>query len=251
MKTFAPQPSTLCSHHPNVRSPLRHLLCLLLAVVPLSAQTALTWDPAATKAGTQIYTHPNTNAGDYTFSVVAPAGSPAGMRFRLSVIAGNADLYVKQGSVPTTGSYGFASAVAGSDLIALNPSQYSTGQTWSILVKAFAGASWTLLAGDAAVALPWDPGTTDADSLPWNDHGNGVYDIGEIALPSGSGSVSIGPEAMRFFKAIVPTGTPAWSLWLNGDPHDLAVRNSLIPHAKFRPRISTRPGRSSIAVFHT
>ena len=47
-----------------------------------------------------------------------PAGS-AGMRFR----PGNADLYVKQGSVPTTGSYGFASAVAGSDLIALNPGQ--------------------------------------------------------------------------------------------------------------------------------
>ena len=34
---------------------------------------------------------------------------------------------------------------------------------------------------------------------------------------------------MRFFKAIVPTGTPAWSLWLNGDPRDLAVRKNFVP----------------------
>ena len=127
MKTFVhPQPSTLRSYNPNIRGPLRHLLSvllpfLLLASGPLFAQTALTWDPAATQAGTQIYTHPNTNAGDYPFSVVVPAGSAAGMRFRLSVSAGHADLYVKQGSVPTTGSYGFASALPGSDLIALNP----------------------------------------------------------------------------------------------------------------------------------
>ena len=36
---------------------------------------------------------------------------------------------------------------------------------------------------------------------------------------------------MRFFKAIVPTGTPAWSLWLNGDPRDLAVRTALLDEA--------------------
>ena len=34
---------------------------------------------------------------------------------------------------------------------------------------------------------------------------------------------------MRFFKAIVPTGTPAWSLWLNGDPRDLTVRKNFVP----------------------
>ena len=135
MKTsIHPQPFTRPSHYPNLRWRLRHLLCLLLpflllASVPLSAQTAQTWDPAATQTGTQIYTHPNTNAGDYTFSVVVPAGSAAGMRFRLNVSAGNADLSMKQCSVPTTGSYDFASAGVGRDLIALNPSQYSAGQT--------------------------------------------------------------------------------------------------------------------------
>jgi len=313
---------------------LKFLPLLLWFTLRALAQTPLTYDPGDSQAGTQVYTHPNANAGAYTFSVVIPAGSVEGVRFRLNVAAGDANLYVRQGAVPTTSSYNYASTFAGSDLIGLSPGQYSAGQTWYILVHVPAGATWTLLAGDAALTLTWDPGTTSAgtavythpaaetgdfwfripaqasanggwrtaltvtsgeahvyarlSNLPsasswthksdlagsdgwvlrpdqfaaaqewfllvrattaagWSlvtgdvhvqdlgalgftdTNGNTQYDIGEAITPGGSGAVSVGPEGMRFFKATVPAGTPAWSLWLNGDTRDLAIRKTTVP----------------------
>jgi large repetitive protein len=312
------------------------LLFFLVLLFPCGAwgQTPLTWDPAATQAGTQVYTHPNALAGDYNFTVVVPAGPESGLRFRLDVTAGNADIYVKQGSAATVADNQFRSILAGSDLITLQPAQYTAGQTWHIMVRAVAGASWNLLAGDASVTQAWDPGTADAGSivythpntntgdyyfriatqnaadggwrsalkitsgeaelamtqgalplaatgtfnsarvgsdgwvlrpdqftagqdwfirvrvtsaaawtlytgnvfvqtmgtLAWADaNSNGFYDPGEAVTPNGSGAVTVGPEAMRFFRQTVPAGVPAWSLWLNGDARNLAVRRAQVP----------------------
>ena len=136
-------------------------LCVLLAT-PCSAIAAidLNWDSAATQAGTEIVSQPDTGGGSYRYRVVVPAGAVAGLRVRLNVTAGEADLYLKQGSEPTTLDYDQASAETGDDLIVLQPWQIGEGQEWFILVDAAAGAEWNLLAGDAAVALAWDPGDT-------------------------------------------------------------------------------------------
>ena len=70
----------------------------------------------------------------------------------------------------------------------------------------------------------------DLGTLAWTGtNANSQDDIGEPALPSGSGNGNLGPEGIRFFKSTVPTGTPAWSLWLNGDARDLAVRKNFVP----------------------
>ena len=310
------------------------VVSLFLSLLPIAAQTPLTWDPATTQAGTQVYVHPNTTAGDYHFTVVVPAGAAGGLRFRLNTVGGNADVWVKQGSAATDTNYGFRSILVGSDLITLLPSQYSAGQTWHILVRAAAGATWNLLAGSASLTLGWDAGTADAGTsvythpntdvgdywfristqsaadggwrtalkvtsgeanlsmtqgtlplagtgthnserigsdgwvlrpdqytagqdwfirvrvtsaaawtlytgnvyvqnmgiLAWTDtNSNGFYDPGEAVTPSGSGAVTVGPEAMRFFRQTLPAGVPAWSLWLNDDARNLAVRRAQVP----------------------
>ena len=85
-----------------------------------------------------------------------------------------------------------------------------------------AGAQWSLFTGRVWVQ--------DLGTLAWTDtNANSQYDIGEPALPSGSGAVTLGPEGIRFFRTVAPTGTPAWSLWLNGDTRDLAGCKNFVP----------------------
>ena len=47
------------------------------ALLPASAVTNLTWDPATTQAGTQLVNQPNTIGGSYLYRVVVPAGARA------------------------------------------------------------------------------------------------------------------------------------------------------------------------------
>ena len=211
---------------------LLSFVLLLLSAASLFAQTPLTYDPGTTQAGTNIYTPSNTNSGDYTFSVVVSAGSVEGMRFRLSVTAGNADLYIKQGSVPTTGIYDFQSSVAGSDLIGLSPSQYAAGQTWYILVKvAVAGASWTLLAGDAAMTLGWDAAATQAGTGTYTHPNTNAGDY--------------------WFRAVVPAGSVEGMrvrLNVTAGNADVYVRQTLLPTAGSSTYDGTAAGGDLIAV---
>ena len=134
-----------------------------------------------------------------------------------------ADLYLLNGSIPqTTANYAYKSDCVGADGTMLRSDQYNVGQDWYLLVNATADAQWSIFTGRAWVQ--------DLGTLAWTDrNANSQYDIGESALSSGSGNVNLGPEGIGFFKTIVPTGTPAWSLWLNGDPRDLAVRKNFVP----------------------
>ena len=304
-----------------------HAVCTIAE----SDVTALTWDAGLTQAGSAVVHQPDTAGGSYVYRVVVPAGADAGMRVRLKVTAGEANLYMAQGWMPQTWTYNYASANVGDDLIVLQPNQYVAGQEWFILVDASVGAEWNLLAGSAAVPLVWDPGTThegtevyqhpdgapgsywfritteaalsgawrnalnvtageahlylsqgwlpstfsyqygsaragsngfvlrydqfgatqdwfllvdvpvsatwslvtgnayvqDLGELQYADtNHDGSYNIGETPLESGSGTVTMGAEGVRFFKATVPSGTPAWNLWLGGSGQVIHVRKN-------------------------
>jgi len=300
--------------------------------------TTLIWDAGLTQAGSAVVHQPDTVSGSYRYRVVVPPGADAGMRVRLKVTAGEANLYMAQGWMPQIWPYNYASANVGDDLIVLQPNQYAAGQEWFILVDATAGAEWNLLAGNAAVPLVWDPGTThegtevyqhpdgasgsywfritteaaisgawrnalnvtcgeahlylsqgwlpntyshqyaserpgsngfvlrydqfgatqdwfllvdvpvaatwslvtgnayvqDLGELQYVDaNHDGSYNIGETPLESGSGAVTMGAEGVRFFKARVPSGTPAWNLWLGGSDKVIHVRKNAITFPGF------------------
>ena len=89
-------------------------LALLGALsLPVSAVTNLTWDPGATQAGTQSVNQPNPAGGSYVYRLVVPAGAVDGMRVRLRVTAADANIYLKQGAIPTTSDYDYCSETGG------------------------------------------------------------------------------------------------------------------------------------------
>lgn len=199
---------------------LTFMLCLLTGGA--FAQTDLTWDPGTSNTGTQVYTHPNNAAGQYHFKVVTEASVQGGWRTALRVTAGNANLYLRQGAMATTTEFTFSSTLAGSDGFVLDPGQYGAGQEWFILVDVPASATWSLVSGEIFVQ--------DLGTLPFTDsNSNLVYDIGEAVTNGGPGALPVGAEGTRFFKADAPTGTPAWSLWLNGLGQDIRVRKGQAP----------------------
>jgi len=184
--------------------------------------TNLVWDDGSTEAGSEIYAHPDTDPGNYVFRITAAATTVGAWRTVLEVTAGNADLYLKRGTIPTTSSFDHKSDNAGSDGLMLRPDQFSASEVWYILVQAQAGASWSLVTGEAFVHDLGELGYTDSNS-------DGNYDIGEPIVPTGTGTVAIGPTGIRFFRIDVPAGAPAWSLWLNGDGRDIALRKNVVP----------------------
>lgn len=186
--------------------------------------TELAWDPGTSDSGTQVFSNSNTRAGRHYFHISAQATDIGAWKTRLTVATGEADIYMYPTTVPqTTAYYYFKSERAGSDGIMLRSDQYSAAQDWYILVNvSAAGAQWSLFTGRAWVQ--------DLGTLGWTDsNSNGAYDIGEASLPSGSGPVAVPVEGIRFFTTSIPTGTPAWSLWLNGDARDIAVRKASVP----------------------
>ncbi|MCF7734366.1 MAG: hypothetical protein K9N23_21975, partial [Akkermansiaceae bacterium] len=319
-------------------SPCLHLATAILAsllwVGQATAATDLNWDPGDTQAGSQAVAQPDTTGGGYLYRVVVPAGATDGMRVRLTVTAGEAHLYLKQGAEPTTGDFNFSSTEIGSDLLLLQNNEFAAGQEWFVLVDAQLGAEWSLLAGDAAMPLSWDPGDTHSGTVVYQHPGSapgwywfkinpqeavnggwrnalavtsgdanlylrrgslpdtvnrdfaseragsdgfvvradqfqagedwyllvrvpvaaswslvcgdiyiedlgklkftdadadGSFDFTETPLESGSGVVPMGPEGIRYFKATVPPGTPAWSLWLGGGANVIHVRKNTVP----------------------
>jgi len=185
----------------------------------------LTWDPGTADTGTQVLSNTSTRAGRHSFHINAQATDIGAWKTRLTVATGEADLYLLQNVFPQTpANYNFKSERTGSDGLVLRSDQYTAGQDWYLLVNApTAGAQWSIFTGRAWVQDLGSLGYTDTNS-------NSQYDIGEPVLPSGTGGpVTVGPEGIRFFSSVVPTGTPAWSLWLNGDARDLAVRKTAVP----------------------
>jgi hypothetical protein len=168
----------------------------------------LAWDPGTADLGTQVYTNLSQSGGDYFFHISTLSTANGAWRSALRVTSGEADLYLRHGSAAQTNSYNHASLRVGSDgFVLAQANQFSPGQDWYLTVHASPGAQWTLLTGEAYVqALP----NLAADA-------------------SSSGSGTIGPEGMRFFKTTMSAGTLGWRLWLNGLANQMLVHDTKAP----------------------
>jgi large repetitive protein len=174
----------------------------------LASLTPLVWDPGTADGGTQIYTNQSASGGDYYFSINTAGTANGAWRTALKVLSGEADVYLTQGSLPTTTSYTYGSARVGSDgFVLAQGSQFSPGQTWYLLVHAQLGAQWTLMTGEAYV-----------QQLP------------ALAADASSGAaVTLGPEGVHYFKTTISSGTIAWRLGLNGLTNQLYVKTTAAP----------------------
>lgn len=174
----------------------------------LTEFSELTWDPGVTDAGSQVYTNAGTNGGDFYFKLVVQNTSLGAWRTALTVLAGEADVYLNRGSPPNLASNLYKSERLGSDGFVVPATAFTAGEDWYLMVRATPNAQWKLLSGEPFVT---DLGTVAADGS------------------SGSGNVAIGPEGHRFFKTSVPINTLAWRLWLNGATNSIMVRKTFLP----------------------
>lgn len=191
---------------------------------PSTGVPTLAWDSGAADDGTTTFTATTPIEREYHFRVQPQASLYGGWRTVVRVAEGNANVYLRQAGWANTTTFNYKSDRAtGDEGFVLRPDQFSAGQTWYLTVRATPNTSFTLFSGDVFVQ--------DLGSLAFTDaNTNGQYDIGETILPSGSGVVAMKGEGMRFFKTTVITGTPAWSLWLNGDTRDIAVKKGSVPY---------------------
>lgn len=170
--------------------------------------TPLTWDAGTTHLGTQVYTHSNTNGGDYYFKITTQNTSLGAWRTALNVSTGEANIYLAKGTPPTTANNLYKSERIGSDGFVVPSSAFSAGEDWYYLVHAEPGAQWNLVSGEPFVT-----------------------DLGVVATnaASGSGDVSVGAEGMRFFQTTMPANAVAWRLWLNGITNTVFVKKTGVP----------------------
>jgi hypothetical protein len=189
-----------------------------------TAAMSLGWDPGTGHAGTVVYPHPNNQAGSYWFKVTPETAASGAWRTALAVTAGDANLYLRRGSLPDPDNHDFAATRSGADGMVLRPDQFAPGETWYLLVDVPTSAIWRLVSGDAYVQDLGELRFTDADA-------DGIFDPGETVLESGSGAVTVGPEGIRYFKATVAPGCPAWNLWLGGGSTWIHVRKNTVPFA--------------------
>lgn len=170
---------------------------------------SLVWDAGSTHLGTEVHTNNSGTAGDYYFRINTANPSLGAWRTALRVLAGEANLYLSRGVLPSPASSDFKSERIGSDGLLLGAGiQFQPSEDWYILVQAKAAAQWTLVSG-----------------APF------VTNLGPIASDdsSGSGNVEIGPEGMRFFSATATADILAWRLWLNGGTNQILVKKTTLP----------------------
>jgi hypothetical protein len=173
----------------------------------LASVTTLNWDPGTTQAGTQVYSNQSTTGGSYFFEITTETTANGVWRNALNVQSGQAGLYLLQGSLPSTGSYNYASTRTGSNgFVLAQGQQFSPGQNWYLLVQATPNAQWNLVTGQAYV-----------QQLP-------------PLAASGSGTNGImGAEGMAFFQTTITSNTLAWQLGLNGLTNQVLVKSTLAP----------------------
>jgi len=184
--------------------------------------TTLTWDGGETEAGLQSVAQPSNAAGQYYFRVSAQAAE--GWRTRLTVTAGEANLYLAKGVLPVPGAVGTISAAqVGSDGVILSKTKFAAGESWFLLVDVpVSGSAWLLVSGS--------PYVRDLGTLPYTDsNADGTYNIGEASQNGGIAGQVMGPEGVAFFKITLPPNVPAWALWMNGGQELVGVRKGLIP----------------------
>jgi hypothetical protein len=221
--------------HPksNLQAAVRAARCgfaaslILLGATPLPAQSEenpldLGWDPGVTDTGTLAVNQPQTAPGSYYFRITTKSAEV--WRTRLTVTSGEANLYLRRGQIPVVGQAGVkASALAGSDGLALGPADFAPGENWYLLVEATAASNtWSLVTGE--------PFVRDLGSLPYTDtNHDGSYTLGEPSQDGGGDSQTMPPEGVVFYRVTLPLNVPAWSLWLHGGTQLLGVRKSKVP----------------------
>lgn len=219
--------------------PLPSLSCLraalvLAAVLALPGRgtaseqaSALGWDPGTSAGGTVFAEQTSAAQTDFLYRIRSQNPASGAWRTVLRVTAGNADVYFRRGLAPdpanSAGSDFKSTRPTGDDGFVLNPAgQFAVGEDYFILVRSFAGASWRLFSGEVYVENLGALGFTDAN-------GNGKFDPGETVQSQATAPRIIGGEGAIFYRATVPEGVPAWSLWLNGQTNKLAVRKNFVP----------------------
>ena len=107
----------------------------------LASITTLTWDPGTTDAGTQVFTNQSLDGWRLLFCHHDPEYGRSSVAHGVKCPNNEANVYLSQGSLPTTISYNYASTRVGSDgfVLAQGP-QFSAGQNWYILVHATPGS---------------------------------------------------------------------------------------------------------------
>ncbi|MCW1912394.1 hypothetical protein OJ996_02345 [Luteolibacter sp. GHJ8] len=184
--------------------------------------TVLAWDPGTAEAGTEVFSNTNTRAGRHFFKVTTQSSDIGGWRSRLTVTSGEAALYFSKTILPTTSSSTHSSVQTGSDGLVLRDDQFAANEEWTLMVFATEGAQWNLVSGK--------PYVHDLGALPFTDaNSNGQYDIGEAVSAQNAPAAPMPPEGIRFYKSVLPTGTPGWSLWLNGSNREIALRSNKLP----------------------
>src|SRR5207244_11799557 len=87
-----------------------------------NAMNVLAWDPGQTPLGTMVLPNPNTNGGNYWFQINPQSPSHGVWRTALTVFAGQAGVFLRQGSPRNTSNGGsdFGSANIGPNGLALD-----------------------------------------------------------------------------------------------------------------------------------
>jgi hypothetical protein len=231
MKYHVPKAEQIAATSLNRHCPsqvwMRCILFQICAVALGFAQTStsplnLSWDPGTTDTGTLIATQPSTAAGLYYYRINTRAAEV--WRTRLNVTTGEANVYLKKGSVPVIGQVGVSKSDAiGSDGIVLSSADFGPGESWFILVEATGVSNtWSLATGD--------PFIRDLGSLPYTDSNNdGSYTIGEASQNGGITQQTMPPEGVVFYKATLPPNVPAWALALPGSNLQIGVRKLKVP----------------------
>lgn len=175
-------------------------------IVPIN----LGWDPGLTHAGTVGHTNMTGEAGDYYFRVTTANPAVGAWRVALRLFATNdASLYLSRGVLPSPPLADFKAEKVGSKgLVLALTTHFQPNEEWFVLVRARAGAQWSLVSGE-----------------PF------VMNLGAVSQEASNtgGPCEIGPEGMRFFRASATAEMLAWRLWLNGATNSILLKTNRVP----------------------
>ncbi len=186
----------------------------------------LAWDPGTADSGTAAFSVSAEDPGGLRFlRVNAEATDLGAWRTVLRVENGSATFRMQSTTPPAnhlSGTPGTGTGASRNSAHLLYDGQYSPGQDWYIAVNSAPGTPWSLISGRAFAQPLGDPlpADTSAEAKAIND----------------AATATVGPEGVRFFRATMPAGVPAWRLWLNSGgatPASLSipveVRQSRVP----------------------
>ena len=167
----------------------------------------LGFDPGETHLGTLLHTNAVATGGDYYFKIRTESPSVGAWRTALTVLSGEADLYMSRGTIPSPMSATYKSESAGSDGFVLGSTQFKAGEEWYILVRAGTNAQWRLVSG-----------------APY------VMELGELSSPGVSlTNLTMGAEGWRFFKTTVASETLAWQVALGNATNTIYLKKTGVP----------------------